>query len=231
MSNELTKLKTLQEVVNDFFDPDRALDYFTQVRWQDGVAVCRHCGSKESSFIATRHIWKCKNKPCRKQFSVKRGTVMEDSPLDLDKWLIAILLIVNAKNGISSCELARALGITQKSGWFLLHRIRLVMQAGSFELSGEIEVDETYVGGKAANMHKDKRKAKIKGRGGSGKAIVMGMLERGGKMKAKVIPDTSKATLQKEIKQTVSPITKGSVKNHTTQIYTDGQWQYQHQWD
>jgi transposase-like protein len=143
-------------------------------------------------------------------------------------WLIAIWLIANAKNGISSCEIHRAIGITQKSAWFLLHRIRLAMQAGSFELlSGEIEADETYVGGKAANMHKDKREAKIKGRGGSGKAIVMGMLERGGKVKAKVIPDTSKETLHKEIKKAVSPTTQGSVKVHTTQLYTDGHLGYE----
>jgi len=120
------------------------------------LPICPHCGSNKSGFLATRRMWKCKHKPYRKQFSVKRGTVMEDSPLGLDKWLIAIWLIVNAKNGISSCEMARALCITQKSGWFLLHRIRLVMPAGSFELSGEIEADETYVSGKAANMHKDK---------------------------------------------------------------------------
>jgi len=121
MSNELFQLRTLQEAVNYFSDPDRALNYFAQVRWADGIPVCPHCGSNKSGFLATRRVWKCKNKPCRKQFSVKRGTVMEDIPLGLDKWLIAIWLIVKAKNGISSCAMARALGITQKSGWFLLH--------------------------------------------------------------------------------------------------------------
>ena len=221
MNNELTQLRTLQEAVTYFSDPDRALNYFAQIRWQDGIPVCPHCGCNKSGFITTRRMWKCKNKPCRKQFSVKRGTVMEDSPLGLDKWLIAIWLIVNAKNGISSCEIARALGVTQKSAWFLLHRIRLVMQAGSFELSGEVEMDETYVGGKAANMHKDKREAKIKGRGGKGKTIVFGMLERGGRVKAKVIQNNDKKTLHKEVKENVSLVTKGSVKDHVTQIYTD----------
>lgn len=221
MENQLTQLRTLQEAVNYFSDPDRALNYFAQVRWVEGIPVCPHCGSNQSGFLQSRRMWKCKNKPCRKQFSVKRGTVMEDSPLGLDKWLIAIWLIVNAKNGISSCEIARALGITQKSGWFLLHRIRLVMQAGSFELSGEVEMDETYVGGKAANMHKDKREQKIKGRGGKGKTIVFGMLERGGRVKAKVVPNNNKETLHKAIRENVSSETKGSVKDHITQLYTD----------
>jgi transposase-like protein len=222
MSDELVRLRTLQDAVIYFSDPDRCLNYIAQKRWEDGIAICPHCGSNKTGFIATRRMWKCKNKECRKQFSVKRGTIMEDSPLGLDKWLIAIWLIANAKNGISSCEIGRALGVTQKSAWFLLHRIRLAMQAGSFELSGEVEADETFVGGKAANMHKDKREQKIKGRGGKGKTIVFGMLERGGKVKAKVIPNTSKKTLHKEIKENVSPVTKGSVKDHTTQIYTDG---------
>lgn len=227
MSGVMATIKTLQEAIQYFSCPDRCLQYFAQKRWENGVATCPHCGSKDASFIATRRMWKCKNKECRKQFSVKVGTIMEGSPLGLDKWLVAIWLIANAKNGISSCELHRALGITQKTAWFLLHRIRLAMQSGSFELSGEVEADETYVGGKAANMHKDKREAKIQGRGGSGKAIVMGMLERGGKVKAMVIPDTSKATLQNQIKEAVSPVSKGSVKDHTTQIYTDGHLGYE----
>ncbi|MBW4523512.1 MAG: IS1595 family transposase [Scytolyngbya sp. HA4215-MV1] len=222
MSEVLTQIRTLQEAVQYFSCPDRCLNYIASKRWENGVAICPHCGCDKTGFISTRRMWKCKNKECRKQFSVKRGTIMEDSPLGLDKWLIAIWLIVNAKNGISSCELARALGITQKSAWFLLHRIRLAMQAGSFELSGEVEADETYVGGKAENMHKDKREEKIKGRGGKGKTIVFGLLERGGKVKAKVIASNDKKTLHKEIKENVSTVTRGSVSDHTTQIYTDG---------
>jgi len=214
--------KTLQEAIKHFSDPDVSLEVAKSLRWSDGVVVCPHCTSKSVGFVATRRIWKCKNKPCRKQFSVKIGTVMEDSPLGLDKWLIAIWMIANCKNGISSYELHRALGITQKSAWFLLHRIRYAMQQGTFELTGEVEIDETFVGGKAENMHQSKRRERIKGRGGKGKTIVLGMLERGGKVKAKVIRNTSKETLHREVKEAVSPVTPGSVKDHVTRVYTDG---------
>ena len=129
---------------------------------------------------------------------------MEDSPLGLDKWLTGIWLIANAKNGISSYEVHRALGITQKSAWFLLHRIRLAMQSGSLGmLKGEVEVDETFIGGKARNMHTKKRAEKIHGRGASGKAIVVGVLERGGQVRTKVIEDTRKKTLQDEVRANV----------------------------
>lgn len=181
MADTLDNIKTLQEAVIYFSDKDRCLSYIASKRWPNGP-VCPRCGFNKAGFMPSRRIWKCKNPGCRKQFSVKVGTIMEDSPLGLDKWLVGIWLIVDAKNGISSCEIARALGITQKSAWFLLHRIRLAMQTGTFEkLSGEVEADETYIGGKARNMHQDKRKEKIKGSGGAGKTIVLGALERGQK--------------------------------------------------
>ena len=221
MSNVTLFPKTLQEAITHFSNPDICLEMVKNLRWSDGIVTCPHCQSTAVGFTQTRRIWKCKNKSCRKQFSVKVGTVMEDSPLGLDKWLIAFWMIANCKNGISSYELHRAIGITQKSAWFLLHRIRFAMQQGTFELSGEVEIDETYVGGKAANMHKDKREQKIKGRGGKGKTIVSGLLERGGRVKAKVIADNSKETLHREIRENVSSETKGSVKDHITQLYTD----------
>lgn len=197
--------KTLVEAVRFFSDPDTCLNYLIPIRWPNGI-TCPHCGSKEHAFIASRRIWRCKNKACGKQFSIKIGTVMEDSPLGLDKWLTAIWLIANAKNGISSWEAHRALGITQKSAWFLLHRIRLAMQSGSFvKLAGEVEVDETFIGGKARNMHKDKRAEKITGRGAAGKAIVIGVLERDGEVRTKVIPDTKKGTVQAEVRAHVEP--------------------------
>ena len=144
------------------------------------------------------------NKECHRQFSVKVGTVMEDSPIKLDKWLAAVWMITNAKNGVSSCEISRALDITQKSAWFLNHRIRLAMQSGTFEkLSGQVEADETYIGGLARNMHRDKRHAKITGTGGSGKVAVMGLLERDGKVRAKVIADATQLTLHGEVKRQV----------------------------
>ena len=154
--------------------------------------------------MESRKVWQCKNKECKKQFSVKVGTIFEDSPIGLDKWLTAVWLITNAKNGISSYEIHRAIGITQKSAWFMLHRIRLAMQNGSFEkLSGDVECDETFIGGKAKNMHKSKREKLIKGRGSVGKTAVFGALERKGRVLAKVIENTNRETLHTEVKEKV----------------------------
>jgi transposase-like protein len=164
------------------------------MRWPDGV-TCPHCGGKEHSFTKPRRLWRCK--ACKKQFSIRVKTIMEDSPLGLDKWLVAMWLMVNAKNGISSYEVARALGVCQKTAWFLLHRIRHLFSTGSFEkkLAGFVEADECYIGGKAENMHASKREEKIKGRGGVGKAIVVGVMSRGGEVRVKVVGDTTAATI------------------------------------
>ena len=153
---------------------------FSEMRWPNGIE-CPYCKSKEEpSYISTRRIFKCRS--CRRQFSPKVGTIFEDSPLGFDKWMVAVWLITNAKNGISSHELKRALGITQKSTWFMLHRIRYAMQTGTFEkAAGQVEVDETFIGGKARNMHKLKRDEKITGTGGKDKTMVVGILERGWK--------------------------------------------------
>jgi transposase-like protein len=198
-----THPKTLVEAIRYFSDPDNCHNFLLPLLWPEGIA-CPRCGSKNHSFLSTRRLWKCKD--CKKQFSIKVGTIMEDSPLGLDKWLTAMWLIVNAKNGISSYEVHRDLGITQKSAWFLMHRIRLAMQSGTFhKLSGEVEVDETFIGGKARNMHKDKRAEKITGRGAAGKAIVIGVLERGKEVRTKVIPNTRKGTVQAEVRAHVEP--------------------------
>jgi transposase-like protein len=198
--NEANFPKTLQEAIKYFSDPDTCVTFMAMLRWPDGV-TCPVCAGKALSYISTRRMWKCKNKECKKHFSVKVGTIMEDSPIGLDKWLAAIWLIANAKNGISSCEIMRALGITQKSAWFLLHRIRLAMQTGTFEkLSGQVEVDETYIGGASRFMHRSERGRKIQGTGGSGKVAVMGLLERNGKVRAKVIGDTKQQTFQDEVR-------------------------------
>src|SRR5438105_2056031 len=166
--------KTLVDAIRLFSDPDVCLRFAVALRWPNGV-VCPRCGCVEPSFISTRRMWQCKG--CKKQFSVKVGTIMEDSPLSLDKWMCAIWMIANDKNGISSYEIHRGIGVTQKSAWFLLHRIRLAMQTGTFETAdGAVEVDETFIGGKARNMHKWKREQKIHGRGTSGKAVVLGIL-------------------------------------------------------
>lgn len=192
--------KTLLEAIKYFSDEDNALELMVKLRWPDGI-TCPHCESKEYSFISTRRFWKCKS--CKKQFRAKVGTIMEDSPIGLDKWLSAIWMIANCKNGVSSYEVHRALGITQKSAWFLLHRIRLAMQNGSFLLSGEVEADETFIGGKARNMHKSKRDKLIQGRGAVGKTIVVGALERGGRVKAQVVPDREEKTLHGVIRENV----------------------------
>jgi transposase-like protein len=155
-------------------------------------------------FLATRRLWECKSKHERKQFSIKIGTIMEDSPIGLDKWLPALWLLANDKNGISSYELARALGVTQTTAWFMLHRIREAMRRSSFDkLSGTVEVDETFIGGKARNMHKNVRARKITGTGGSGKAVVMGLLERHGRVSVAVVPDRSRETLQPRVRAVV----------------------------
>lgn len=184
--------KTLLEATRYFADPQTCIDFVASLRWENGVAVCPHCGNNETYFLATRKIFKCKAKECRKQFSIKTNTIFEDSAISLDKWLVAIWLIANAKNGISSYELHRALGITQKSAWFVLHRIRLAMGQGSIEkASGDVEIDESYIGGTPRNMHHKKRQAL--GRYGSKlerydhKTAVVGILERKGKIRAKVV--------------------------------------------
>ena len=213
--------KTLVEAVRYFADPETTLKTIIELRWPDGVS-CPTCGSKEVLFISTRRVWECKSRHPKRQFSAKVGTIFEDSALSLDKWFVAIWAIANCKNGISSYELHRALGVTQKSAWFMLHRIRLALKAGSILPShGSFEADETLIGGKAENMHADRRKREIKGTGRSkGKAVVMGVIRRKtvaspSKVKAEVIPDASHASLYKVLSESVEP---GS------NIYTDA-WQ------
>ena len=216
--------QTLVEAVLHFSDEAVAHAYVVEMRWGDTVK-CYKCGTEKVSYIQTQKRWKCGNKECeiyRKQFSVKKGTIFEDSAIKLSKWLIAMWMIANNKNGKSSYELSRDLKVTQKSAWFMLHRIRTAFDNGTIEkLKGTVEVDETFVGGKAKNMHKDKKEAKIQGRGASGKAIVMGILERseeGSTVEAKVIPDTTMLTLHTEI---VENVEQGAIVN------TDGFTGYQ----
>lgn len=207
--------KTLQEAIKYFADPDTCVTFMAMLRWPDGV-TCPICEGTAVSYLSTRRLWKCK--ACKKQFSVKVGTVMEDSPISLDKWLCAIWLISNAKNGISSCEIHRALGVTQKTAWFLLHRIRLAMQNGTFaKLSGQVEVDETYIGGAARFMHAKVRHKRITASGKKDKVAVMGILERDGQVRAEVIPHASKDALHGGIKRHVE---KGA------ELFTDSLWSY-----
>lgn len=212
--------KTLQQAIRFFSDDETCIEFIASRRWADGKAICPKCGSDNNTFMASRRTWQCKNKECKKQFSVKVGTIFEDSAIGLDKWLTAMWLIVNAKNGISSYELSRAIGITQKSAWFVNHRIRIALDNGSFEkLSGEVEVDETYIGGNSRNMHKSKREKVVKGRGMDHKTAVMGMLSRTEprKVKAKVIRWTDTVTLNENI--------EAHIEDNST-VITDGHGGY-----
>src|SRR5579864_950670 len=213
---------TLLEAVNFFSDPDTSLAFVARLRWPDGVVKCPRCEAAEATFLSTRRLWKCR--ACKKQFSAKVGTIFEDSPIPLEKWLPALWLVINCKNGISSYELGRALGVSQRAAWFMGHRLRLAVQGGGFgKISGEVEVDETYIGGKARFMHKDKRALKITGTGGMGKVAVMGLLERHGedghsKVKAKVVPNVRRKTLAPEVREHVeegSEVFTDSLKSYS----------------
>jgi len=194
---------TLQEAIIRYSIPENCLNYLAGKRWPNGVS-CPTCGSQKVSFMPKHQRWQCSSHHPLRQFSIKTGTIFEDSPIGLDKWLAAMWLITNAKNGISSWEIHRSLGVSQKTAWFLLHRIRLSHQgkAGN-KLSGQIEADETFIGGKARNMHSAKRAVKITGTGGKDKTAVMGILERGGKIRTKVVPNRKKKVLQSELREHV----------------------------
>jgi transposase-like protein len=177
-----------------------------RLRWPKGV-VCPTCGRTDARFLENQKKWQCKSVHTKRQFSVKVGTIFEDSPISLDKWLTAVWMLSNCKNGISSYELGRAIGVTQKSAWFMLHRIRLAMQRGSFVKIGGgkkiVEVDETFIGGLARNMHKDVRKRKIQGTGGRDKTLVVGFLERGGEVRTSVPGNRRKPTMHREVRENV----------------------------
>ena len=209
--------ESLQNAIIYFSDPDRCFQYALNLRWPGGLVTCPRCNSDQHSFISTRRIWFCKG--CKKQFTLKVGTIFEDSPLGLDKWMCAFWMICNCKNGVSSCEMARTLKITQKSAWFMLHRIRKAMHDDfTDKLSGEVEADKTFIGGKARNMHVSKRQRRTTGTGTKDKTAVMGMLERGGRVRTTVIANRKKAMIQ------------GTVKEHVqagSALYTDFLLSYQ----
>ena len=207
MDREQSEPKTFIEAVPYFQNLDNCLNYLAKRRWPNGVA-CPTCGSKDVGFVASRRIWQCRE--CRAlgnkaQFSIKTGTVLEDSPLGLDKWLPVIWLIATCKNGVSSWEIHRDLGVTQKTAWFMLHRVRLGMQDqqhGGGKLASEIEADESFIGGKARNMHPSKRE-QMRECDNFGKTIVSAVLERGGKVRAKVIPNRKKKAIQEHVREHV----------------------------
>ena len=213
---------TLRDAILYFADFEHCKDFMVQLRWPDGVIKCPECGSEKVTWLAKPRVWKCYANHPKPRFSLKTGTIFEDSPIALEKWLPATWMLLNCKNGISSYELHRGLGVTQKSAWFMLQRIRLAMQddlTGGM-LSGEVEVDETFIGGKARNMHNDARIRKFQGRRGGAdgtKTVVLGILERASEGKAKrvratVIADRKASTMRPEV---AAHIEKG------TTVYSD----------
>jgi len=215
--------RTLLEAVTFFANPDNCRDYLVARRWPKGV-TCPTCGSKAVYFDKSRNGWECKTRHPQRKFTLKTGTIFEDSPLGLDKWLPTVWMIANCKNGVSSWEIHRAIGVTQKTAWFMLHRIRLAMQDKSGgKLGGEVEVDETFIGGKARNMHKGRKARAIKGTGGMGKVAVMGLLERHGAkghstVRTQIVNNTKRALLHAAVRATVE-------KDST--VYTDALKSYE----
>jgi transposase-like protein len=204
--------KTLAEAIRYFATFENCKTYMVARRWPNGV-TCPTCGSQAVYFDAGRKGWECKTRHPQRKFTLKTGTIFEDSPLGLDKWLPVVWMIANMKNGVSSWEIHRAIGVTQKTAWFMLHRVRLAMQdkASGGKLGGEVEVDETYIGGKARNMHQDrKRRAGISRTGMMGKTAVMGLLERHGKrghstIRVATVPNNKQWALQAGVRLNVEP--------------------------
>jgi transposase-like protein len=216
--------QTLQAAIEFFSDPDRCHQYMVEMRWPDGVVTCPTCNEPNPRYLANQRRFECRKRHPLRQFSVKVGTIFEDSPIPLKSWLLAVWQITNCKNGISSYELARAIKVTQKTAWFMNHRIRLAMQGeDGGKLGGEVEVDETYIGGKARNMHPTKRE-QMKGRTWFGKAAVMGLLQRHetkgkSRVRTTVVPGTKRHQLQ--------PLVEQHVEDGAT-VYTDELQSYDH---
>lgn len=201
----LNTFSGLMAAIRHYSDPLTCVQEVASIKWPKGEPVCPRCGGKKHSFLKTRLMWKCMG--CHKQFSVKVGTIFEDSPISLDKWLCAMWMLANCKKGVSSYEIADALDISQKSAWFMMHRIRFAQHHGTInKMTGTVEADETFIGQKARNMHADKRREKIHGRGPMGKAIVFGLLDREtGKVRTSVVGTRRKHHLHREIRENVAP--------------------------
>jgi len=228
MMNTNDTPKTLLDAVKFFSDYENCRKFMVEARWPDGIVRCPTCNSEHVTYMVNTRRWKCYGKHARAQFTLKVGTIFEDSAIPLEKWLPALWLIVSCKNGISSYEVARGFGVTQKTAWFMLHRLRLALRTGSFmKMSGEVEVDETSIGGKARNMHLAKRKEKITGTGGKDKSAVLGFLRRGGEVRAEVVPNRKKRTLHGMVRGQVAP--GSAVYTDSLASYEGLENQFQHQ--
>jgi transposase-like protein len=216
-----TTPKTLREAIIYFSDYEHCRQAVEAIRWPDGVVKCPTCGSEKVTYLANQKRWKCYSKHPKAQFSLKVGTIFEDSPIGLEKWLPALWMVTACKNGISSYELARALGVTQKTAWFMLSRLRLALQSDTEKFSGHVEVDETFIGGTARFMHKAKRERVMKGHKAgqwNHKTAVVGAIKRtsaDGPSQAvvRVIPNTRR--------KTVMPFVNEHVSRESAVLYTD----------
>jgi len=221
---------TLQEAITYFSIVENCRSYMVALRWPDGKVLCPRCGSANVDWLPNAGLYKCYEKHDRQKFSLKVGTIFEDSPIPLEKWLPVMWMLVNCKNGVSSYEIHRAVGVTQKTAWFMLQRARLATQdpQSGGKLRGEVEVDETFIGGKARNMHQDAKARKIgPNRGPTGKAIVAAVLERGGKVRAKVVDKRKKKDLHAMVREHVEP--KAALYSDSLKSYEGLDGEYAHQ--
>ena len=217
----------LRDAILHFAEFENCREFMVELRWRNGNVKCPTCGAEKVTYLAKRRVWKCYVGHTSPTFSLKTGTVFEDSPIGLEKWLPAVWMLLNSQNGISSYEIHRALGVTQKTAWFMLHRIRLAAQSKTFnKLAGEVEVDETIMGGKTRNMQADKREEKIHSRGPDGKAIVAAVLERGGTIRAKVCTTRRKPELQALVRENIEA---GSELYSDAWKSYDGSDEFEHQ--
>lgn len=223
--------KTLQQAILHYSDYENCRQAMMKYRWPDGKIACPHCGSEKVTYLEKARIWKCYGKHAKPRFSLKTGTIFEDSPIGLEKWMPVMWMLVNSKNGVSSWEIHRAMGITQKTAWFMLQRGRLALQdpRTGGKLSGEVEVDESFIGGAARNMHADDKARKLQGRRGGtqGKAIVAAVLERGGKVRTKVVEKRRKPQLQAFVRENVEP--KSELYSDALKSYEGLDEEYAHQ--